>query len=114
MRGASTHIELKITQEQEETSYIKIEIGQPKRQERREEQGDAPLPTQSVTPKQFDSSLAELRPKSVKPQEPRFAARQCSMKADTLFGWKPTYKKLKVTPIPLCYGLVQYNQDDLI
>jgi hypothetical protein len=36
------------------------------------------------------------------------------MKADTLFGWKPTYKKLKVTPIPLCYGLVQYNQDDLI
>mgnify|MGYP001060124788 CR=1 FL=1 len=31
-----------------------------------------------------------------------------------MFGWKPTAGKLDITPIPLCFGLVEYNINELI
>lgn len=31
-----------------------------------------------------------------------------------MFGWKPQPTQNDSTPIPLCYGLVEYNLDDLI
>ena len=38
-----------------------------------------------------------------------------SMKADMQFGWKPTASAQSDVPIiPLCFGLVEYNTDDLI
>ena len=37
-----------------------------------------------------------------------------SMKADTMFGWKPKADKMDIPPIPLCFATVQYNTDDLI
>lgn len=36
------------------------------------------------------------------------------MKADTMFGWKPKPHTVEISPIPLCFGLVQYNISDLI
>ena len=36
------------------------------------------------------------------------------MKADEKFGWKPTAIPSDQSPIPLCFGLVQYNLFDLI
>lgn len=36
------------------------------------------------------------------------------MKADEMFGWKPQPMASDQSPIPLCYGLVQYNIFDLI
>ena len=36
------------------------------------------------------------------------------MKADTMFGWKPKPTSVEISPIPLCFGLVQYNTHDLI
>lgn len=37
-----------------------------------------------------------------------------SLKADMAFGWKPTAAHSAIPIIPLCFGLIQYNQDDLI
>jgi hypothetical protein len=31
-----------------------------------------------------------------------------------MFGWKPTAGKSDIAPIPLCFGLVEYNLEDLI
>jgi hypothetical protein len=36
------------------------------------------------------------------------------MKSDKMFGWRPQAGKLDIPPIPLCFGLVEYNIDDLI
>lgn len=36
------------------------------------------------------------------------------MKSDKMFGWRPQAGKLEIAPIPLCFGLVEYNVDDLI
>jgi hypothetical protein len=36
------------------------------------------------------------------------------MKADSMFGWKPQAVKHEVTPIPLCFSLVDYNTEDVI
>lgn len=36
------------------------------------------------------------------------------MKSDKMFGWRPTAGKLDIPPIPLCFGLIEYNIDDLI
>lgn len=37
-----------------------------------------------------------------------------NMKSDKMFGWRPTAGKMDTPPIPLCFGLVEYNTDDLI
>lgn len=37
-----------------------------------------------------------------------------NMKSDKMFGWRPTAGKMDIPPIPLCFGLVEYNLDDLI
>lgn len=37
-----------------------------------------------------------------------------NMKSDKMFGWRPSAGKLDIPPIPLCFGLVEYNIDDLI
>jgi hypothetical protein len=36
------------------------------------------------------------------------------MKSDKMFGWRPSAGKLDIPPVPLCFGLVEYNIDDLI
>lgn len=31
-----------------------------------------------------------------------------------MFGWKPKPMKIENSPIPLCFGLVEYNLDEAI
>lgn len=31
-----------------------------------------------------------------------------------MFGWRPKENKVEIPPIPLCFGLVEYNIDEVI
>jgi len=37
-----------------------------------------------------------------------------SLQEDMKFGWKPKLESRETSMIPLCFGLVSYNMDDLI
>jgi len=31
-----------------------------------------------------------------------------------MFGWRPKENKVEIPPIPLCFGLIEYNIEDVI
>ena len=71
----------------------------------------------ATSPKKFDSRL-DTQPKvksvvlaqGIQANSPPTNLRCAgSLKSDTMFGWKPQPTQSDITPIPLCYGLVEYN-----